>query len=327
MPDNTHEKNVTDFDLLAYVDGALSPKRQEEVKAWLSENPGVKQMLDTDIESKKRLKSVFDAAVHEPVPERIMAVLEHADTRNRARSRFFANIFPSAHPWRHGLAMAGVACLFTLAGWQAATVKTDTSENTDEQTPILIGSLAQDSNLPVSAAGVEPASTHQPQQTENNSQNWLTQKIALESKAPDLSAHGFSLQDRRLVTIGDQKAVELVYTGADGTPVSLLMKARWQENPPAVKMKENGSNRVAYWEDGPLSYAINSPEMNRELGMKLAQAIKENMDGSKPEPQLDFRNNAPTDQRVRLDTLTPLQPQAPEVQQIKPVPLQVQEKF
>lgn len=61
--------------LLAYVDGQLDPARAAEVEARLAEDPEARETVRIFRESAALLHGRFDAPLHEPIPERLLATL------------------------------------------------------------------------------------------------------------------------------------------------------------------------------------------------------------------------------------------------------------
>ncbi len=65
-------KVITKDDLNAFVDGALSPARAAEVKAYLDEHADAARMV-AEIEAMNRLLRSARAAEAAPLPERLLA--------------------------------------------------------------------------------------------------------------------------------------------------------------------------------------------------------------------------------------------------------------
>lgn len=61
--------------LLAYVDGRLDPTQAAEVEARLAEDPEARETVRLFRESAALLRGRFDAPLHEPIPERLLATL------------------------------------------------------------------------------------------------------------------------------------------------------------------------------------------------------------------------------------------------------------
>lgn len=106
--------------------------------------------------------------------------------------------------------------------------------------------------------------------------NWLTQKVALEMQAPDLTRAGYTLESRRLVTRGKQEFVELKYTNSSGDAIKLYMKTRWEKDAPTIEFAQKDNQSIAYWQEGPLVYAL-SGTIDRDRAAKIAELIRGSM--------------------------------------------------
>src|SRR5690606_5722387 len=62
------EKEVTQADLLAYVDGRLPPADRDAVESWLAANPERAAEVAHWQRQNDALHALFDPAGHEPVP-------------------------------------------------------------------------------------------------------------------------------------------------------------------------------------------------------------------------------------------------------------------
>lgn len=66
--------NITEDDLHAYVDGALSPERRAEVEAYLAEYPEDAERVRAYLAQNVALKAAFDPVLDEPLPEHLHAL-------------------------------------------------------------------------------------------------------------------------------------------------------------------------------------------------------------------------------------------------------------
>src|SRR6201993_2261659 len=63
----------SDDRLVAYLDGELETAQRREVEAWLNADPDARRQLAALAESAHLLRLAFDGAIHEPVPDRLLA--------------------------------------------------------------------------------------------------------------------------------------------------------------------------------------------------------------------------------------------------------------
>jgi hypothetical protein len=127
--------SVPDEMLMAYADGELAPAETQALESLLGQDPALRARLEPFVETRTRLSSVFEASLHEPIPDRLIAAIARATpvtkTRPKSASVSFGTglrqmldaaataIFP------HGLSHAALAsvaallCAGTAAGYLA----------------------------------------------------------------------------------------------------------------------------------------------------------------------------------------------------------------
>src|ERR1700694_853464 len=107
MIDETY--SATDSQLLAYVDGALSPSEREALEARLAGDPALKARLAELASGNRPFAGAYDVLLRNAPRERLAASLE------RARSRFEAGLNEqrrfAARRWLQPLAAAMVVFL------------------------------------------------------------------------------------------------------------------------------------------------------------------------------------------------------------------------
>jgi anti-sigma factor RsiW len=93
---------VGEDDLMAYVDGRLSPERAEAVRAYLAVHPEAQERVSQYIEQRDTLRASFGAHFTGPIPARLRVAHLLVESR-RWRLRRLAQI-------------AAVICLIVLGG-------------------------------------------------------------------------------------------------------------------------------------------------------------------------------------------------------------------
>jgi hypothetical protein len=126
--------SVPDEMLMAYADGELAPDEIQALENLLGLDPALRARLEPFVETRTRLASVFEASLHEPIPERLIAAIANARPAAKPRPQQQASaVFgirqildaATAALFPHGLsqaALASVAALFcagTVAGYFA----------------------------------------------------------------------------------------------------------------------------------------------------------------------------------------------------------------
>ena len=71
---------ISDDELNAYVDGALGPRQAMEIAACLAVEPGEAARAEAFRAQRDALHAIFDHVLHQPIPERLHAVLRRHRT-------------------------------------------------------------------------------------------------------------------------------------------------------------------------------------------------------------------------------------------------------
>ena len=295
----TMNEKFTSKEIEAYIDGQLTGHQKAEMETWLAQNPALEKKVREDMAIGDVLDNAFAQILNEPVPDHLLDVFAQQE---KPKTNVLTQLFALRPGVPQAGAFAAVAIVFFALGggfWQNGFWHNGLQQdiNQGQQQVMLMGDARNTTSprAPVASRGQGGATVapvagivdgDMPQATTAEPLNWLTQKVALETKAPDLSAQGFGLVDRKLVTYQGQKSVQLLYQNAQGKELSLYMKARWQPQPPVFKFQNSGKTGSVVWEDGPLLYALSSPVLDKNQGMYLAQAVREAMAGTNPAPQI-----------------------------------------
>ncbi len=124
---------VPDEMLMAYADGELTPEESHALENLLGQDPALRARLEPFVETRTRLASVFEASLHEPVPDRLIAAIARSRPATKARPKpasasvGFRQLLDAATAalFPHGLSHAALAsvalllCAGTVAGYFA----------------------------------------------------------------------------------------------------------------------------------------------------------------------------------------------------------------
>lgn len=246
-----HRDEITEFDLVAYADGRLDPGRRKTVEAYLAAHPQVATRVKDYARQNEELHERFDPVVSEPIPDRLTAPLEES------RSSGLAAFVRAA-------AIVVIVVATGIAGWMVG--RTSDSDK----------SAADGFVQSATAAHGNPAVGNTAVLGSVPPLHWLTESIALELQAPDLSELGFRLVEKRLVRLQSDRGVQLLYRSSRGESLSIFIKRRWREQKPDYELKDAEGLTVAYWLDGPLAYAI-AGELRPGRLKSLARSVNESM--------------------------------------------------
>ncbi|MDQ8700148.1 hypothetical protein [Hyphomicrobium sp. LHD-15] len=76
---------VPDEMLMAYADGELTPEESHALENLLGQDSALRARLEPFVETRTRLASVFEASLHEPVPDRLIAAIARAQPASKPR--------------------------------------------------------------------------------------------------------------------------------------------------------------------------------------------------------------------------------------------------
>ena len=262
----------SDERLVAYLDGELEMAQRREVEAWLDADPVARQRMAALAESAHLLRLALDEAVHEPVPERLIAAARGETAPPQAgaqilpfRRRLGARIVPPRR-WRMGLPVAasllgllvgsgitylgvGKLALEGIAGKHAALEATAANN-------LWLDNAAGYFKLVVSAGDSPPVdipATGDPREALQK----ISQSLPQEVRLPDLKPWGLSFRGARLVVEEGRPAAALIYTTDNKAigPLALIIGSTKQPDIPPTFDRRQDVN-LLYWRHQGRAYAL-----------------------------------------------------------------------
>lgn len=271
---------VTEFDLLAYADGNLDSDRERraEVEAYLDAHPDVAARVHAFACQDEEIRRLYGGVIDEPVPDRLRAALEVPPRRwgglaLKSAAAAVLLVVTATGSWFLGRTTAGEA-----AGHGEALIEQAMTGYLDAP-----ASATRTAHGP---AGRQPLS-------------WLSDRIALKLRTPDLTPQGFRLADKRLVASEGTDVVQVSYVNDAGRRIVLMLHPRWRDTVPDVYVDERNGVSVAYWADGPLAYGL-AGDLAATEARKVAAAIRKAMrpsQDSTPRLAPEMRTGVPSGQR------------------------------
>jgi anti-sigma factor RsiW len=267
------ERNaVSELELMAYADGVLDddPRRKASIEERLRASAADAARVAAYRAQNEALRRHYDPTLAEAVPAHLLKVLERPARRP---AWFNAKL----------TATAAAIALVGLAGW-AVGQRGDPGEWSPRE-------FVQQSYDNYLGARSEADSGSVPQTATVNALQWLSQRISLSLKVPDLSGDGYALVDRQTVSTGDNQLVRLTYRARDGRSFDLILQPRWEASDPGVHVAQRDEISLAYWFDGPLAHAVVS-RVPTDEARRLAVAVRRAMhdpDASEPAVELTPR--------------------------------------
>jgi anti-sigma factor RsiW len=251
---------ITDLDLMAYADGQLDAARRQTVEAHLAATPTDAAMVEAIMAQNAELRASLSGIAEEQVPERLKAVLERDPE-------------PLLRPLLKVASVLALMATSGLGGWWLG-------QGPDRQTatpPAFLAGMAPDleaigrgtadADAPVAAVAGEAVETPMP---------WLADQVALTLAAPSLGASFVSPELDRLVDGDGRPTIRFKLAGPEGRQLDLYLQTRKPTVPADVRLVEAGAEThggtAAYWQDGPLVWALTGDIAGQEL-VTLARTI------------------------------------------------------
>jgi anti-sigma factor RsiW len=262
----------SDDRLVAYLDGELEVAQRREVEAWLDADPAARRRMVALAESGHLLRLAFDEAIHEPIPDRLIAAArgEAAPLQSGAqilpfRRRLGAQIV-APRRWRMGLPVA--ASLLGLLVGSGITYlgvgKLGLDGVAGKQVPLeataannlWLDNAAAYFKLVVNAGDSPPVdipATGDPREALQK----ISQSLPQEVRLPDLKPWGLSFRGARLVVEEGRPAAALVYTTDNKAigPLGLLIGSSKQPDIAPTFDRRQDVN-LLYWRHQGRAYAL-----------------------------------------------------------------------
>lgn len=223
---------INDIDLHAYVDGQLSATRRAEVEAYLAGHAEARDQVEQLREEVQRLHRQYDGILNEPVPARLTAAAK-------------------APPLLKGFAagLAWLACGLVI-GWLAHVPQSGA--------PAAEAAFAKNALAAhVLYATEQRHPVEVPAAQEAHLTAWLSKRLAVPIRAPDLHAQGFSLLGGRLLPGNEGPLAQLMYESTQGERLTLTVKhASQPQTETGFKVMESEGASVFYWIDRQYGYAL-----------------------------------------------------------------------
>ncbi len=240
---------VTETDLQAYVDGALSPLRAAEVAEYLAQHEDAAQRIAAYRRQNERLHDAYDALLHAPLPGRLH-MREAAPHRG----------------WYRYAAAAVLMLASGTAGWHLHGLTEGTAAQGTR-----IARVAAVAHAVYSPEVRHPVEVGADQ--EAHLVRWLSKRLGANLKIPHLAPQGYSLVGGRLLPGERGPAAQFMYQDVKGQRLTLYVRVSSDARAPtAFRFAQENGVGVFYWLDGRLGYAL-SGETDRGELLRVADAV------------------------------------------------------
>ncbi len=238
-------------DLHAYVDGQLTADAQQRVEARLATDPQARRQVDDYAAIRDGLRALYGPVADEPVP---------------------ANLTRPRRSWKWQRPVAAIAAsLVLLVAGGFIGVQLERSHLTSIAGP---PSVVREAAM--AYAVYTPEVRHPvevPGGQEQHLVTWLTKRMGVEVRAPQLASLGFALVGGRLLSSDDGPGALLMYEDAQGRRVILYAcHNEDKDRSTAFRFAQEEGVSVFHWLEGPLSYAL-AGEIDRAGLLAIAEAV------------------------------------------------------
>jgi anti-sigma factor RsiW len=252
---------ITEAELHAYADGRLAAPRRAEIEAWLANRPEEKERLASYRETAAQLRAHYDSVLTEPVPRKLE--LAASGKRERAaRVRWRTVAFAAA--WT-----ALGAALGALAAFQIGAMRGMPTASVDNSAIARRAAVAHAVYSPEVRHPVEVGADQ-----EQHLVTWLSKRLGLKLKAPQLDEAGMSLVGGRLLPGEAGPVAQFMYQSDRGRRMTLYVRA---ESSPhretAFRYARENNVGVFYWIEQTCSYAIASSDLSKEELLTVATMV------------------------------------------------------
>jgi anti-sigma factor RsiW len=229
---------ISEDDLHAYIDGALSVVRRAEVEAYLERNPEVAARYTGFGTQRDALRSILGPIAAEPVPPQLN--LAHL-VASRRRSNWSS--------WRAAAAACLLLAVGGAGGWMLRGMDADQRAGIDalaQEASYAYAVFGPDRGRPVEIAAADSAALVR----------WVEKRLSRPISVPDLSSAGFQFMGGRVVATQNGPAGLLMYDDAKGGRIAILMRPMTQdENAPMAAHREGAVAGYA-WADNGMGYSL-----------------------------------------------------------------------
>ena len=251
----SNPESMSPDDIQKFVDGRLSPDQQVRLEAWLADHPEDAALVHAYRLQNTSLSRTFDPVSDEPVP----TVLNDIVTV-RAAARQLTPPPAMASKKSGWMRLAASLAIFRaggIAGWLA---------HGDRAAP-------EPASFAANAMGAHRifvAERRHPVEVPSSQQahlfKWLSKRLGVSLKAPDLSSAGFSLMGGRLLADGPMPAAQFMYENAAKTRVTVYVRAAGDgSNNTEFRFEDDNGTSAFYWIDAKYAYALVAPMQRAPL--------------------------------------------------------------
>lgn len=236
----TGQPQITEADLISYVDGQLEDQRRDAVRAHLASNPVDARRVEMWQQQNATLAALYSPLDVDVLPER----LDVYRMERRLRSE--------RTDWRN-MAAASVLVLTVglTGGWFGRGLLSEVAEPAHS----IVADATQAHKLFASDV-LHPVEVRADAENASNLPKWLSKRLDRKLNIPDLTRHGLSLVGGRVLPSSEGAAAQLMYEDKSGQRVTLYIVAAADSSDTAMRRASVGSLETVSWDDETIRCAL-----------------------------------------------------------------------
>ncbi len=257
-----NQRDISEADLQAHVDGQLPESARAATEAYLREQPQEAERLAGYQRQNQSLRDAYDGALDETVPAHLTAAMQ------RGGSKF--QRWPHLPHLRYAAVLAWIV-FGGLIGWQLRALQSPGESGRGAPAFARQAAIAHVVYSPEVRHPVEVGADQ-----EAHLVAWLSKRIGTQLRVPQLNEQGYALVGGRLLPGSpDERApiAQFMYQDAKGLRLTLYVRAdadRSRET--AFRFAQEKNIGVFYWVDQKLGYALSGEIEKTEL-LRIAHAV------------------------------------------------------
>jgi anti-sigma factor RsiW len=234
----TQAPPLTDEDLIAWFEGALSPDAATALAARVATDPAAQAMIADWQAQNAALAALYNPIADEPVPARLTDIIRRAEA---------ASVAPRSRGWQ----IAAVVAMLGLGGAGGWFARDVAGVGPQLQSLQLAALQAHETFVAEVRHPVEVLASDS-----EHLNTWMSKRMGRDMQPPDFAGAGFALLGGRIVPSPNGPAAFYMYEDAAGLRVTLYILPRGQGNSSAFQFAAAGLTNTVFWSDDGLSCAV-----------------------------------------------------------------------
>ncbi|MCC6002383.1 MAG: anti-sigma factor [Pararhodobacter sp.] len=236
-----------DDDLMAYVDGTLSPERMAQVEARLARDPEARAATASWRHHNNLIRQMAQTADDLPTDMRIAALERELAAKLQARKRRAFLMGPA-------LGRIAASVLLFTAGWGAHGLFSASTTMTGAAYPQFVSATM---------AGHYAMRQISMQQAEfqadeiDTALDWISAQMQRKIDSPELRRLGYEVESARLLSTDDGPLAIFYFRNEEGNSVTVSVTPHAPDQPDyAYRVVRLETESMAYWTESGLDYSV-----------------------------------------------------------------------